>query len=52
MNIYDPRFAREQAAIFDEDISKSRLVRMEDFKNRPLRTKIMDRLAGALGSQL
>jgi cardiolipin synthase len=52
LNIYDAKFAREQALVFDEDLGKSKLIRMEDFNKRPLRTKIMDRLAGAFGSQL
>lgn len=52
LNIYDAKFAREQALVFDEDLGKSKLIRIEDFNKRPLRTKIMDRLAGAFGSQL
>jgi cardiolipin synthase A/B len=52
LNIYDAKFAAEQAVVFEEDRKNSKLIRLEDFKGRPLLTKIKDRIAGAFGSQL
>jgi cardiolipin synthase A/B len=52
LNIYDTKFAAEQSVVFEEDRKNSRLMTVADFKNRPLRTKIMDKIAGAFGSQL
>jgi cardiolipin synthase A/B len=52
LNIYDAKFAAEQTVFFEEDRKKSRLMRIEDLKNRPLLTKIKDRINGAFGSQL
>ncbi|HZO83752.1 MAG TPA: phospholipase D-like domain-containing protein, partial [Verrucomicrobiae bacterium] len=52
LNIYGADFAAEQAVFFDQDRENSKLIRIEDFKNRPLMTKIKDRIASAFGSQL
>jgi cardiolipin synthase len=52
LNIYDATFAAEQAMFFEEDRKNSKLIRLEDFIDRPLLTKIKDRIAGAFGSQL
>ena len=52
LNIYDAKFASDQAAFFEQDRKNSNLVRLEDFKNRPLMTKIKDYITGAFGSQL
>jgi len=52
LNIYDAEFALEQARIFEQDISKSRLVTLEEFDDRPIYGKIMDWVAGLFRSQL
>jgi cardiolipin synthase len=52
LNIYDGRFAAEQAAVFDEDKKHSRRVEKEEFKRRSVVAKIMDELTGAFGRQL
>lgn len=52
LNIYDPKFAAEQIVFFDQDLQNSKLMRIEDFKNRSTYTKVMDYIAGTFGSQL
>ncbi|HKQ38500.1 MAG TPA: phospholipase D-like domain-containing protein [Verrucomicrobiae bacterium] len=52
LNIYDPKFAAEQVVFFEQDRNNSKLVRLQDFKKRPLMTKIKDWTTGAFGSQL
>ena len=42
LNIYDRRFAREQAAIFDDDRAHSRRVTYEQWRNRPWREKLWE----------
>jgi cardiolipin synthase A/B len=52
LNIYDARFAAEQAAVFDEDKKNSRRVEKEEFKRRSVLAKLMDEITGAFGRQL
>ncbi len=52
LNISDARFAQEQTTIFDADLSVSRAISYAEWKERPLRERIGERLAAALGSQL
>jgi cardiolipin synthase len=52
LNIYDASFAREQVAIFDADLAKSRRVSLEEWQARPLREKLVEHLASLIGSQL
>ena len=52
LNIYDGKFATEQVVFFEQDLKNSRLITLADFKNLPMRTKILDRIYGAFGSQL
>jgi cardiolipin synthase len=52
LNIYDAAFAREQVAIFEDDLTHSRRVSYEEWRERPWRERLMERLASLLGSQL
>jgi cardiolipin synthase len=52
LNVYDRDFAIEQVRIFEEDLGRSRRITYEDWKNRPLRQKIVERAASLLRSQL
>jgi cardiolipin synthase len=52
LNIYDAAFAREQVAIFEDDLTHSRRVSYEEWRERPWRDRLMERLASLLGSQL
>ncbi len=48
LNIYDAEFARQQTAIFEQDLKKSRPVTLQQWENRPLREKVRERLAAVL----
>lgn len=52
LNIYDAKFAAAQAAVFEDDLKNSKLIRKEDFRERSLLTKVTDRIAGAFRGQL
>ena len=52
LNIIDARFAQEQTTIFDADLSVSRAISYAEWKERPLRERMGERLAAVLGSQL
>ena len=45
LNIFDAGFAREQTAVFENDLLKSRLISLEEWKCRPLRQKSVEYLA-------
>jgi len=52
LNIVDADFAREQTAIFEEDLSRSRRIDYAQWSGRPLQEKAAERLASVLGPQL
>ncbi len=52
LNIYDEAFAKAQTATFEEDLKLSEQVTLEQWRNRPLREKAMEHLAGLLSAQL
>lgn len=52
LNVHDADFAREQVRAFEDDKRKSRRITLEEWKNRPLREKLAERLSGLLRSQL
>jgi cardiolipin synthase A/B len=52
LNIYDAKFAAEQAVFFEQDLKNSKLVRLADLKNRSVTTKVKDWIYGSFGSQL
>ena len=52
LNIYDAEFARQATEIFERDLTQARRISLAEWENRPLREKIMERLASLLGSQL
>ena len=52
LNIYDVAMATRQAAIFEDDLKKSRRVTFEEWVNRPLKEKAQDWMASVLSSQL
>lgn len=52
LNIYDAAFAAEQAKVFEEDKSKSRLMTRAEFKDRSAVGKMFDEIAGTLRRQL
>lgn len=42
LNVYDPDFARQAAALFDADLNDARRVSLGEWQERPLRTRIWD----------
>lgn len=52
VNALSPALAAEQARVFDEDKSRSREVTLTDWKQRPLREKVIETMAGLFRSQL
>jgi cardiolipin synthase len=52
LNVYDPDFARRQSEIFDQDLTKSRRITLEEWENRPWHEKLIEHAAGLLSSQL
>lgn len=52
LNVYDTAFAQQQTAIFEQDLSQARQVTYEAWAGRPLKEKLMERLALLLDSQL
>lgn len=50
--VFDAGFAREQVALFEQDIARSRRVSYRRWLHRPLGWQIVDRVAGWLRSQL
>ncbi len=52
LNVFDEVLAGEQERIFDADWARSREVTLEEWRNRPWRERVMERLAGLFKSQL
>jgi cardiolipin synthase len=52
LNVYSAPFAKAQVAIFNDDIRRSRRITYAEWKERPLREKVHEHLAGLLGPLL
>ena len=52
LNIYDAKFAREQVAIFEADLARSKRITLAEWKERPLKERIAERAASLIGAQL
>jgi cardiolipin synthase len=52
LNIVDAGFAREQTATFEADLARSRRVTFAEWNERPLKERLMERLASIFDSQL
>ena len=52
LNVYDPVFAKQQVAIFDEDISRSRRVTLDAWTNRSWTERLAEQAASLLDAQL
>lgn len=52
LNIYDRDFARQQTAIFDADAALAKRITLDDWRRRPLRERLLERVAALLDSQL
>ncbi len=52
LNIYDRGFASRQTQVFEEDLKKSRRIKYEAWKSRPLREKAHEHFLALFGSLL
>jgi cardiolipin synthase len=52
LNIYDADFARQQVEVFRQDLAKSHQVTFAQWRARPFREKLMERLESLLGGVL
>ncbi|RZL63064.1 MAG: cardiolipin synthase [Variovorax sp.] len=52
LNIYDETFAKQQVAVFEDDLKQSKPISLDAWKARPLREKAMEHLASLLSAQL
>ncbi|WP_345816008.1 cardiolipin synthase [Paraburkholderia sp. PREW-6R] len=52
LNIYDRDFARQQTAVFADDISKSQQITLDIWMHRPLREKLIEKFVPLLDTQL
>ena len=52
LNIYDAQFARQQTAVFEDDLAKSRRMTLDAYRNRPMQEKLLERAASLLEGQL
>ncbi len=52
LNIHDGDFARQQTAIFEEDLRQSRRISYEQWQDRPMGEKLGEKFASLLDSQL
>ena len=48
LNIYDAGFARRQIEVFRQDLTKSRQITLEQWRARPLREKVAEKLASVV----
>ena len=52
LNAIDPEFADHQASVFETDKTASHQITIAEWLRRPLREKVIERLAGLLRSQV
>jgi cardiolipin synthase len=52
LNVLDPVFASTMKRAFYDDLAKSRRITFEEWKDRPLKEKVLGWLASAIGNQL
>ena len=52
LNVYDPAFAAQQIAVFEQDLKASRRVSYRQWRDRPLAAKIWEHAAALLGPQI
>ena len=52
LNVFDPQFARRQAAQFEEDLKRSKRITYEEWKDRAWHLKAWDHVVAFFGPQL
>ena len=51
LNVYDSEFAKQQIAVFEQDLKRSRRITFEEWRNRPWHEKLWEHTASLLGAQ-
>jgi cardiolipin synthase len=52
LNVLDAAFAREQTAVFEDDLRHAKRITLQQWQQRPAREKAMEKMASLIGSQL
>jgi cardiolipin synthase len=52
LNVLDATFAKAQAAVFNDDWRRAKLITLEMWEGRPLSSKVTGKLASLIGAQL
>ncbi len=52
LNVFDEQFAAEQARVFEQDLANARPISFAQWRARPRREKVVERMASLIGSQL
>jgi cardiolipin synthase A/B len=52
LNVFEGRFAKDQARMFEEDKRRARRITLEEWRRRPLQERAMERLAALFRTQL
>ena len=52
LNVFDAKFALRQTEVFEQDLTRAHRVSLKEWGSRPLKEKLLERLALLLGSQL
>ena len=52
LNIVDAEFAAQQTRIFEDDLGRSRAISLAEWRERPWRERLAERVASLVGSQL
>ncbi len=52
LNVYDRAFAARQIEVFRDDLTRSRKVTLQEWQDRPLKEKVLEKLAGVFSFQL
>jgi cardiolipin synthase len=52
LNVLDPAFAKQQAAVFDDDWRHARAVTLARWQDRPVLEKVTSEVASLIGAQL
>lgn len=52
LNIYATDFARQQTEVFNADLTRSRRISLQQWQQRPMTEKILERVSSLIGAQL
>ncbi len=52
LNVYDPAFAEDVTRVFEADLGQSRRISYEEWQQRPVSEKLLEKAAALLSRQL